>query len=80
MEIELVRNVLGWCALINIGLLATWILVFMTAHDTIHRIHGKWFNIPAEEFDRVHYLLMGMYKLATLLFFLVPYFVLRCLG
>ena len=31
--------------------------------------------MPVEDFDRVCYLLMGMYKLATVLLYLVPYLV-----
>lgn len=80
MDIEFVLRVLGWCSLINTGLLLSWFLVFMTAHDSMHRFHGKWFALSAKEFDRVHYMLMGIYKLAIILFFLIPYLVLRGLS
>lgn len=80
MDIEFARSVLGWCSLVHVGLLTVWFLVFSTAHDSMHRFHGKWFMLSAEEFDRTHYMLMGMYKLVTVLFFLVPYLVLRGLG
>ncbi len=79
MDIEFVRTVLGWCALVNIGLFLIWFLVFMTAHDAVYKIHGLWFSISKEEFDKAHYVMMGMYKLFTLLFFVIPYLVLRVL-
>ena len=33
MTLELIRNVLGWCALINYGILLLWFLIFSLAHD-----------------------------------------------
>ncbi len=75
MDFDHVRHVLGWCALTNFGVLAVWFLVFITAHDWIYSFHAKWFQVPVEDFDRVCYLLMGMYKLATVLLYLVPYLV-----
>ncbi|MCY4641649.1 MAG: hypothetical protein OXC41_02985 [Gammaproteobacteria bacterium] len=80
MDLELVRGVLGWCTLVNAGVLGAWFLVFATARDALHRLHGRWFRISPGEFDRVHYMLMGRFKLATVMFFLVPYLVLWSLG
>ncbi|MCY4419649.1 MAG: hypothetical protein OXC42_00065 [Gammaproteobacteria bacterium] len=49
MDIEFVRTVLGWCALVNIGLFLIWFLVFMTAHDAVYKIHGLWFSISKKD-------------------------------
>lgn len=80
MNIEVVRSLLGWCSLINIGLLLVWLVFFMTAHDWMYKLHGKWFDISVERFDALHYMLMGVFKMAIILFFLVPYLVLRIIG
>ena len=77
MTLELIRNVLGWCALINYGILLLWFLFFSLAHDWLFHFHGKWFSLSIEHFDAMHYLSMAFYKLSILLFFLVPYLVLR---
>ena len=76
MSIELARDFLLWCALVNYGVLLLWFLVFVRAHDWMLRLHGRWFRLSAEHFDTVHYAGMAIYKIGILLFNLVPYVVL----
>ncbi len=77
MTIELMRGVLAWSAVINLGLLLWWFLFFSLAHDWIYRLHGKWFKLTTEQFDALHYGGMAVFKLGILLFNLVPYLALR---
>ena len=80
MTLEAVRSTLAWCSVINLGLLVWWWLFFSLAHDWTYRIHSKWFRIPVEQFDAIHYCGMAFFKLAILLFNLVPYLSLRIVG
>ena len=48
-------------------------LVFVFAHDWMHRFYGRWFRVPVEQFDTMHYAAMGNYKIGILLLNLVPY-------
>lgn len=80
MSIELVRDVLLWCTLINYGVLLLWFLFFKTAHDWMHRLHGRWFRLPVEQFDAIHYAGMAIYKIVIILFNLVPYVALHIVG
>jgi hypothetical protein len=73
MSIELVRGFLLWCAIVNYGLLLWWFLLFVLAHDWMHRLHGRWFRLSAESFDTIHYAGMALYKIGILLFNIVPY-------
>jgi hypothetical protein len=59
------------------GVLMVWFLAFVFARDFVFRIHTRWFKIPEERFDEIHYTMMGYYKLAFALFNLVPYLALR---
>ena len=77
MTVETIRDVLGWCAVINLGLLLWWFLFFMLAHDWMYRIHGKWFKLPVEKFDAIHYLGMAFFKICILLFNIAPYLAIR---
>lgn len=77
MSVELVRDALLWCAVINYGLLLFWGLLFMTAHDWMHRLHGRWFRLPVEQFDAIHYAGMAIYKIGIILFNIVPYIALH---
>jgi len=77
MNIDLIREVLGWSALINYAFLILWFLFFSLAHDWLYHFHGKWFSLSIEHFDAMHYLSMAFYKLSIFIFFLVPYLVLQ---
>jgi hypothetical protein len=77
MTVEIIRDVLAWCAVINYALLLLWFLVFSLAHDWLHRVHGKWFTVSVENFDAIHYAGMAFFKLCIFLFSLTPYLALR---
>jgi len=73
MNIEMVQSVLGWCTVINVGLLFCWFVMFWLAHDMIFRFHGKMFRISVESFDSIHYAGLAVYKIGIFIFNLVPY-------
>ena len=72
VNIELTRNFLLWCTVINYAVLLVWFLVFAFAHDWIQRIHGTWFHLSGDRFDAIHYAGIAIYKIGILLFNLVP--------
>ena len=80
MEIEELRSVLGWCTLINYAVLLYWFAMVVLARDWMRRLHGRWFSLSDENFDAVHYALMGVYKLGIILLNLAPYLALRIVG
>ncbi len=80
MTLEIVRNALGWCTLINMALLMLWALMFIFARGWIYKMHGKWFRLSEERFDAIHYSAMAFFKLAIFVFNLVPYLALRIVG
>ena len=80
MTLETIRSVLAWCTLMNLVLLLFWFVYFRLAHDWLYRTHGKWFDIPADKFDVIHYGAMAGFKLGIILFNLVPYLALRIVG
>lgn len=76
MTIEIVQDLLLWCAIINFGLLLWWFLFITLAHDWTYRLHGKWFKLSIEQFDTVHYAGIALFKLSIFFFNLVPFFAL----
>ena len=80
MTIELLREFLLWCTVINSGLLLWWFLLFSLAHDWLYRFHGRWFRLSGERFDYAHYLGMALFKVGIFLFNLVPYCALLLAG
>ena len=77
MTIEMVCSVLGWCTVINVGLLLWWCLMFWLAHDWVYQFHGKMFKISVETFDSIHYAGMAGFKIGIFLLNLVPYLALQ---
>ena len=77
MSIEIARNALLWCAIINYGILLVWFLVFILAHDWMYLFHGRWFRLSVEQFDMLHYAGMAIFKVGIILLNLVPYIALH---
>ncbi len=80
MEIRVIRDVLMWCAIINSGVLLFWFVLFALAGDWMYRYHNRWFPMSREAFNVVHYSGMGLFKLAVVLFNLVPFIALLIVG
>ena len=80
LTIEVIRAVLGWCIIINMGIFLWWFLWFILAHDFMYRYHGKWFKLSEEQFDAVHYAGMALYKIGIWLFTIAPYLALHIVG
>ena len=72
MSINGIRDILLWCLGINYGILIIWFGVFLIAHDWLYQLHARWFKLPVESFDAIHYAGMATYKIGILLFNLVP--------
>jgi hypothetical protein len=79
MEICQIRDFLLWCGLINIGILLFWFLFFAFASDLIYHWHTKWFPIPRDVFNAIHYSGIMFLKLLVFVFFLIPWAVLSLL-
>ena len=77
MLLEEITTVLGWCTALNYSLLLLWFLLFVTARGWLYGIHSRWFTISDAHFDAIHYAGMALYKIAWVLFNLVPYVALR---
>ena len=80
MTIELLRECLLWCTIINACLLLVWVVMIIFLHDLIFHFHGKWFNLSVERFDAIHYAGMALFKLSIFMFNLVPYVALTIAG
>jgi len=80
MTIDVMRQVFGWCAIINMALLLWWFLFLVFAHDFVYQKHSKFFKIPVETFNAIHYAGIAFFKIVVFVFNVVPYFVLKIVG
>lgn len=80
MNIDMLREAVLYCTIINLGLLTFWGLLFLLPHEWMYRWVGRVFRLSAEQLDAINYAGIVLYKLAVLLFNVVPYLALRIMA
>ena len=80
MTIDILREVLGWCAVINIGLLIFLAIFMVFLRGPISRIHAKMFNLNESDISLAYFRYLAQYKIAIIVFNIIPYFALRIVG
>ncbi len=78
--IEAMREFLGWCSVINIGLLIFSAIFVVSLRGPISRIHAKMFNLDESDLSRAYFQYLAQYKIAIIVFNIVPYFALRIMN
>ena len=77
MTAETLRAALGWATLINWGMLFIWWFFISVGRDLTYRVHSKFFTIPEDRFDEIHYKGIMYFKVLIFVFNLAPYLALR---
>lgn len=75
--LETITAVLGWCTLINFGVLMLSSLALVFFRERLIRIHGRMFGLPVEQLGREYFRYLATYKVLVIIFNLVPYLALR---
>jgi hypothetical protein len=78
--IEAMREFLGWCSVINIGLLILATIKLVLFRGPISSIHAKMFNLDESDLSRAYLQFLAQYKIAILVFCVIPYFALRIMS
>ncbi len=71
---------LGWCTVINIGLLMFAAIVLGLMRGPISQIHAKMFNLNESDLSRGYFQYLAQYKIAVLVLNLVPYVALKMIA
>lgn len=77
MSIAIVRDVLFWCFVLNLGLLVPWAATLLLPHGWVHRVWCGRLHVTPATFDAINLGVFSAYK--SLVFFLnvVPYLAIR---
>lgn len=78
-ETEL-ANFLGWCTLLNLGLLVASTVALWVARKPVAKLHARLFGIDADKLPAMYFQYLANYKIAIIVFNLVPYLALRILA
>jgi len=76
-DISALTTFMGWCTLINTGLLAYSTLMLTLFREPVKRMHMALFGLDSVNLDASYFTFLGNYKLAILVFNLVPYIALK---
>lgn len=79
-DIQTVTTFLGWCSIINIGLLSFYTVWLMVFRDFTKKTHSAMLGISQDELDSIYFQYLANYKLAVLIFNIVPYLALEIMA
>ena len=73
MNLQELQTFLGWCAVLHFCVLMLWWTMLTLGKECILNMHQKMTGLSREELTKLHYRLMGTYKIGAYLFCFVPY-------
>lgn len=71
---------MGWCSLINIGLLILTSVLILLLRRSISNIHGKMFGLGTSDVLNAYFQYLAQYKIAIIVFNLAPYLALKLMA
>ena len=77
ISIEALTEFLGWCSVINIGVLMVAAFVLVVVRKPIAKIHAKMFGLDEADLSLLYIQYLGNYKIAIIVLNLVPYIALK---
>lgn len=79
-SIESLTTFFGWCSVISIGVLAFSSLGLVLLRGTISKLHARLFGLSEEDLARAYFQYLAQFKIAVIMFNLVPYLALRIMA
>ena len=73
MNIETLHEFLGWCTVVNFGVLVVGAIKVLALRDWATKIHARMFQVDEEWVRRSYFMFFVYYKIAILVLNLVPY-------
>ncbi len=73
MDICKLTTFFMWSTIINAALLTLSTVILIIASDFVYRVHTRWFAMPRPTFNAIIYSFLGAFKIALIVFNIVPY-------
>ena len=73
MTIIEIREMLGWCSLINVVLLVLMFVLVTLMRPVIYKMHSKMFPITESQYNIAIYSFFGFYKVMVYVFNIIPW-------
>jgi len=79
-EIDTLTEFLGWCSVINVGIFIFSAIAVTILRDPIASIHSRLFRLNKSDLPEIYVHYLGVYKIAVIIFNLVPYIALKAMS
>ena len=79
-SLDSLTRFLGWCSVINLGILIFASLAVTLMRSQLLSIHGKIFGLGEADLSRAYFQYLAQYKIAIFVFNLVPYIALKTMA
>ena len=80
MTLDALTTFLGWCAVINIGVMIVSTFAITAFKQPVIRLHSKMFGLNQEELPAMYFNYLGNYKIAIYILNFVPYIALKIMA
>lgn len=80
IDINTLSEFLGWCTVINMGVLVFVTIFIIALKGFVVNIHSKLFAIDKAELPKLYFKYIANYKIGIILFNFVPYLVLMIMS
>lgn len=80
MSFATLTTFLGWCSVLNLSLLLFSTLMIVALKGPLSRLHGHLLGIAPVDLLPIYLYYLGNYKMAIILFNLVPYLALKIMS
>jgi hypothetical protein len=72
ISLDQLQTFLIYCTVFNLLVVSLWFSLFNFAHDSIYKLHLRWFQISVAQFDGLHYTGIMIYKISIYFFNIAP--------
>ena len=80
MPLDTLQQFLGWCTAISFALLAIMTVAMWTMRSAAQGIHSRMFGLGEDDLQRAYFQYLAQFKIAAIIFNLVPYLALRMMA
>ena len=77
MSIETIAAILGWCTVVNFGMLALGTMMLICVRKPIQRIHSKITELSDDQLNQAYFQYLAQFKMLWIVFNLTPYLAIR---
>lgn len=80
MNLDQLTTFLGWCTVLNFGLLIIIAACLSLLSGFVKGVHSSMYSVPEDQLDAIYFNYMANYKLLIFIFNLVPWFALKIMA